>query len=72
MISIFYDDHNPPHFHAMHGDKKAIFSIVDLRIIEGALPLRAQYLLSLNGHLFIVMNCCRNGNWQVNINLCFG
>ncbi len=45
IISVFYDDHNPPHFHAIYGDKKAIFSISDLRMIEGNLPSRAVALI---------------------------
>lgn len=24
IIRMFYDDHNPPHFHAEFGDKKAV------------------------------------------------
>jgi phosphomannomutase len=24
IISIFYDDHNPPHFHARYGDYDAL------------------------------------------------
>jgi hypothetical protein len=45
IISMFYDDHNPPHFHAIYGERKAIFSIADLRMVEGELPSRAISLV---------------------------
>jgi hypothetical protein len=34
-IHFFYDDHNPPHFHAYYGNQRAVFSIKTLKIIEG-------------------------------------
>ncbi len=40
IITMFYDDHNPPHFHAMYGSHEAVFSITDFRIIKGNLPIR--------------------------------
>lgn len=27
VIRMYYDDHNPPHFHAFYGDYKAIFNL---------------------------------------------
>lgn len=41
IICILYNDHNPPHFHAKYGKDKAVFSIKELKMIEGNLPLRA-------------------------------
>ena len=26
IIRMYYDDHNPPHFHAFYGDYKAVFN----------------------------------------------
>ena len=40
-IHIYYDDHNPPHFHAIHGEDEALFSIETLEIIKGKLPKKA-------------------------------
>jgi hypothetical protein len=40
-IHFFYDDHNPPHFHAYYGNKKAVFSIKTLEMIEGNIPKKA-------------------------------
>jgi hypothetical protein len=45
IIAIFYNEHNPPHFHARYGDQKASISIRDLAIIEGFLPPRALGLV---------------------------
>ena len=40
VIVIYYNDHDPPHFHAKYGDRTGVFSIADLRLIEGRLPDR--------------------------------
>jgi len=36
----YYKDHVPPHFHAKYENQTGIFSIEDLRLIEGNLPKR--------------------------------
>lgn len=41
VIGIFYDEHNPPHFHARYQDFKAVIDMKELRIIGGKLPPRA-------------------------------
>jgi hypothetical protein len=38
IIRMFYDDHNPPHFHAFYGDHEAWISINTLAIFHGNLP----------------------------------
>lgn len=45
LIRMYYDDHNPPHFHAYYGEHEAIFSIYTFEIIEGTLPKRAKALV---------------------------
>ena len=45
LIQMYYDDHNPPHFHAIYGEYKAVISIQDLAILEGDLPPRAVGLV---------------------------
>ncbi len=45
LIRMYYDDHNPPHFHAYYGGHEAIFSIETLEIMEGLLPKRAKALV---------------------------
>ncbi len=37
-ISMYFNDHNPPHFHARYGRAKALFRISDGVIIAGELP----------------------------------
>lgn len=46
IIMIFYKDHAPPHFHARYSDKSGIFSILDLKILEGNLPLKVISLIT--------------------------
>ena len=45
IIMMFYDDHNPPHFHAQYGDFKAIISINDFALLEGKLPAKTLGLV---------------------------
>lgn len=40
IITMYYKDHRPPHFHAKYGEYKASFSINELQILEGNLPTR--------------------------------
>ena len=41
IISMYYDDHNPPHFHARYGDESVVVSISALTILEGQMSPRA-------------------------------
>ena len=45
VIAMYYQDHAPPHFHAKYGDDTGVFSIEDLKLIEGRLPRRAASLV---------------------------
>jgi hypothetical protein len=45
VIAIYWKDHGIPHFHAKYGDHRASFAIVDLRVLEGAMPPRATALV---------------------------
>jgi hypothetical protein len=42
---MFFNDHNPPHFHARYGNAKALVRISDGRVISGELPLTARRLV---------------------------
>ena len=44
-IQMFYNDHNPPHFHANYGGFEALVGISPIRIIEGSLPNRVKSLV---------------------------
>lgn len=41
IISMYFADHNPPHFHAQYGEDECIVGIADLSVIEGKIPSRA-------------------------------
>ena len=44
IIQMFFKYYNPPHFHIVYGDYKAIMSIED-EIVEGFMPKRALKLV---------------------------
>ncbi len=41
IIAMYFDDHNPPHFHAKYGAEEALISIKDFSVIQGSIPSRA-------------------------------
>jgi hypothetical protein len=41
-IMFFFNDHAPPHFHAIYGDGRAVFDIQTLQMTEGSLPPRVR------------------------------
>ena len=41
IITMYYNDHLPPHFHARYGHDRASIGIDSLRVLDGALPPRA-------------------------------
>ena len=45
VIAIYYKEHPPPHFHAKYGNETGVFSIADLRLIQGHLPKRVISLV---------------------------
>lgn len=45
IITMNYNEHNPPHFHARYNSYKAIFSIQTLEMMAGSLPKRAVNLV---------------------------
>ncbi len=44
IIMMFFDEHNPPHFHVQYGEYKAIITIKD-GVVKGELPRRALSLV---------------------------
>ncbi len=44
-IEMFFNDHNPPHFHVKYGEYKAEMDIRTLGILKGWLPPKAQSLV---------------------------
>lgn len=45
IIRMYYDDHNPPHFHALYGEDEAWININTLAMFSGSLPSRALGLV---------------------------
>jgi uncharacterized protein DUF4160 len=45
IVSIRFEDHDPPHVHAIHGGAKALVRISDGQIIRGILPKRQAKLV---------------------------
>ncbi len=43
-IRMYFDDHNPPHFHVIYGKQEAMISILELKMMEGNLSKRATML----------------------------
>ncbi len=45
IIALYYNEHNPPHFHAKYGEFKAEIDIRTLQILVGELPKRAKTMV---------------------------
>jgi hypothetical protein len=54
IIKMYFDDHNPPHFHAEYGADGAIIDINNLAIIDGR--LHVPLALSPNGRPYTKRN----------------
>ncbi len=44
-IRMYYDDHEPAHFHAYYSGAEAIYEIATLGVLAGGLPNRANALV---------------------------
>ena len=40
IIAMYFNDHNPPHFHVIYNEYDAEIDIENLSILEGKLPAR--------------------------------
>jgi hypothetical protein len=45
VVKMFFEDHNPPHFHAEYGDLVASIDIRTLAVFSGRLPPRVLGLV---------------------------
>lgn len=45
VIYMYYEDHNPPHFHAKYNEFEALIGIDNFGIIKGNLPPKALALV---------------------------
>jgi Domain of unknown function (DUF4160) len=64
IITMYYGDHAPPHFHARYNQHTAVFDIQQLCLVSGSLPPRALGLVmewaALNKKALLA-------NWQLAI-----
>lgn len=61
VIQMYWRDHNPPHLHALYQGQEAIFDIANGQVIGGALPRKAERLVSdwVRQHRLVLME-----NWE--------
>lgn len=45
VIRFYFNDHEPPHFHAAYGEAEAAILIDSLGVLRGSLPRRALALV---------------------------
>lgn len=45
IISMYFDDHNPPHFHVRYNEHRAVVDIQSLNTLSGSLPARVRGLV---------------------------
>ncbi len=45
LIQMFWDDHAPPHFHALYAEFEVLIDIKTLEIVKGSMPKRALALI---------------------------
>lgn len=45
LIKMFFDEHNPPHFHAIYGEYNGMFELNPLQMNEGDLPKNAKRMV---------------------------
>ena len=46
IIRMYFNDHSPPHFHAIYGGEEALIEIDTLGVFAGKLPPRALGLVT--------------------------
>lgn len=44
-ILLYFNDHEPAHFHARYGEYRAVFALESLAMTEGHMPARAVRLV---------------------------
>ena len=59
IIRMFFDDHNPPHFHAEYQGFKGVFDL-EGELIEGDIPLKQCKLITAWAQIH---NDELKGNW---------
>jgi len=45
VISMYFDEHNPPHVHVRYNQYRAVVSIRNLNVLDGHLPAKVRGLV---------------------------
>ena len=45
VIKMYFDDHNPPHFHAEYAGEEVVISIPDAEVLAGSIPSKKEKLV---------------------------
>jgi len=45
IVAMYYNDHDPPHFHVRYGGDRALIAIDTLTVLEGRIPARVLGLI---------------------------
>ncbi len=61
IVQMYYNDHNPAHFHARYGNAKAVVRIPDGQTLAEALPPTAARLV---GEWAVARRLELEANWQ--------
>jgi len=46
VIKMYFDDHNPPHFHTEYAGDEALIDLITLAVFSSQLPVRAHALVT--------------------------
>ena len=46
VITMYFDDHYPPHFHVRYKEYRALIAISSLNVMDGQLPARVRSLVT--------------------------
>lgn len=66
VIAMYWNDQNPPHFHAQYGESAAEIDIHTFAVLRGRLPPRALALTMewASLHQAELLDCCRRARAQ--------
>ncbi|WP_066454970.1 DUF4160 domain-containing protein [Castellaniella caeni] len=51
LIQMFWDDHAPPHFHALYAGYEVLIDIRTMQVLQGEMPGRTLSLIQKWGRL---------------------
>jgi hypothetical protein len=46
VIGMYFDEHDPPHFHVRYNESRAVISIKDCTVLDSSLPPRVRGLVT--------------------------